>query len=432
MPTLFLAWAVIVALATFVTVFRVRHPAILGFPIMMTGWLTGEYARFHLAWQAVVVALFVAFGGLSAPAGLAALVLTAISWVGLVVAWRVSRRARPSAAAALEAGLGDDYLDRIDPRRRGRLRDRPEPGLLRRPLHFDRTGIELEPDVAYGEHGRRNRLDVYRPADLDGPAPVVIQVHGGAWVIGHKRQQAQPLLHRLARSGVVAVSINYRLGPKHRFPTQIVDVKRAIAWVRENIADRGGDPERIVLTGGSAGGHLTSLAALTPNRPELQPGFEAADTSVAGCAPFYGPADFLDRYRLRGRLASLEPMLSRMVMPGTARAFPDLYDAMSPLSRVNAYAPPFFVIQGSHDVLVWREETRRFVEALRAVSRQPVVYWEVPGAQHAFDTFNSWRSAAAVDAVEAFVAWVAASVPSPPVPPAAPPTAPPSSPPTRI
>ncbi len=414
MPALFLAWAVVAALATFVTVFRVRHPAILGLPIMMTGWLVGEYALFHLAWQAVAVALFVGFGALSGPAGVVALLVTLVSWAGLVAAWRAARLARPSAEAALRAGLGADYLERLDPARRAGLRERPEPGLTRRPLRHDRAGIEFESDVAYGEHGRRNRLDVYRPAELDGPAPVVIQVHGGAWVIGHKRQQAQPLLHRLARNGFVAVSMNYRLGPKNRFPAQIVDVKRAIAWVRENIAERGGDPAAIVLTGGSAGGHLTSLAALTPNDPELQPGFESVDTTVAGCVPFYGPADFLDRDRIRGRLASMEPMLKKMVMPGSSRDHRELYDAMSPLSRVHVDAPPFFVIQGSHDVLVWREETRLFVEALRAVSRQPVVYWEVPGAQHAFDTFNSWRSAAAVDAVERFVAWVAASVSAPP------------------
>ncbi len=414
MPELFLAFSVVGALATSVTVFRVRHPAILGFPVMMTGWLVGEYPLFHLAWQAVATAVLVGFGALSERAGVAALVLTVVSWAGLVFAWRVSRRARPTAEAALEAGLGADYLERLDPRRRAGLRERPESGLTRRPLHHDRSGIDFEANVSYGEHGRRNLLDVYRPAELDGPAPVVVQVHGGAWVVGHKRQQAQPLLHRLVRNGVVVVSINYRLGPRYRFPAQIVDVKRAIAWVRENIAERGGDPEAIVLTGGSAGGQLTSLAALTANDPELQPGFEAADTSVAGCVPFYGPVDFLDRFRIRGRLASVEPMIKRMVMPGSSRAHPELYDAMSPLSRVHADAPPFFVIQGTHDVLVWREETRRFVEAMRAVSRQPVVYWEVPGAQHAFDTFNSWRSAAAVDAVERFVAWVAASVSAPP------------------
>ena len=85
-----------------------------------------------------------------------------------------------------------------------------------------------------------------------------------------------------------------------------------------------------------------------------------------------------------------------------------LWDKVSPITHVRADAPPFFIIQGANDVLVWREEARQFADALRAVSHQPVVYWEVPGAQHAFDTFNSRRSWVAVDAVERFVGWVEA------------------------
>jgi len=416
MSVLFLVLAIVWASATLVALVRVRHPAALGFPIMMTGWLTGDYPVFHMAAQAVVTVVLVALGALGATSGIIALVITVVSWFGLGVAWRVSRQARPTAETALAAGLGDDYLDRVEPDRRASLRTEPDPGLVRHPLRQDRSGIEFIGNLSYGDAGKRNLLDVYRPEVVDGPAPVLLQVHGGAWITGHKRQQAQPLLHRLARQGVVCVSINYRLGPTHRFPDPIVDVKRAIGWVRDNIVEHGGDPSKIVLTGGSAGGHLTSLAALTPNAAEFQPGFEAADTTVAACVPFYGPADFLDRHGIRGRLASLEPMLKRMVMPGSSADHAELYHAVSPLGRVNADAPPFFVIQGTHDVLVWREETRRFVEALRAVSSHPVVYWEVPGAQHAFDTFNSWRSAAAVDAVERFVAWVAAEVTAPPDP----------------
>lgn len=95
-----------------------------------------------------------------------------------------------------------------------------------------------------------------------------------------------PLIHRLVANGYVAVSINYRLGPKYRFPDQLIDLKRAITWTRARIAEHGGDPTRIILTGGSAGGHLATLAALTPNDPRYQPGFEAADTSVTACMPF--------------------------------------------------------------------------------------------------------------------------------------------------
>ena len=161
-----------------------------------------------------------------------------------------------------------------------------------------------------------------------------------------------------------------------------------------------------MITGGSAGGHLSSLAALTPGVAEYQPGFEQADTSVMACIDFYGPSDFVDRIGVRGRMSSYEVFLSRVVMPGKLADHPELYAAMSPVEHVNADAPPFLVIQGELDVLVWREESRAFADELAAMSEQPVVYWEVPGAQHAIDIINSRRSAAAVDVCERFAAVV--------------------------
>ena len=122
-------------------------------------------------------------------------------------------------------------------------------------------------------------------------APVLVYIHGGAWVIGDKREQGLPLLHELARRGWVTVTINYRLSPKATWPDHIVDCKRAVAWVREHIAEYGGDPGFIAVSGGSAGGHLSALVALTPGDPAFQPGFEEADASVDACVPFYGVYD---------------------------------------------------------------------------------------------------------------------------------------------
>ena len=98
---------------------------------------------------------------------------------------------------------------------------------------------------------------------------MLLQVHGGAWILGNKEQQGIPLMQHLAAKGWVCVAINYRLAPRDPWPAQVVDVKRAIAWIREHIAAYGGDPDYIAITGGSAGGHLTALAALTPNDPDV-------------------------------------------------------------------------------------------------------------------------------------------------------------------
>ncbi len=412
---LLLVGAILSLWASFTALVRVNRPAAFGFFTMFTSWLTGEYPVFHLVFQAALAAVLVGAGALDEPVGLAGLALGALSWSLLVVVRVRQSSARSSSEAALRAGLGDDYLDRLPNERRAGLRTRPELGLLLRPLHNDSSGIVRVRDVPYGDHPKRHLLDVYRPEQRGAPLPVLLQVHGGGWVVGHKRQQGMPLIHRFVHNGYVAVSINYRLGPKYRFPEQLIDVKRAIAWTRANIAEHGGDPDTIILTGGSAGGHLSALAALTPNDPAYQPGFEEVDTTVTACMPFYGPTDFTDTDGIRGRMDAFEIFLKRTVMPGSMSEVPDLYAAMSPINHVRADAVPFLIIQGTIDVLVWREENRVFAERLAEESTSPVVYWEVPGAQHAFDTFNSRRCAVAVDACERFAASVvaAAEVPHP-------------------
>ena len=119
----------------------------------------------------------------------------------------------------------------------------------------------------------------------------MVYVHGGAWVIGDKREQGKPMMFELVARGWVCVAINYRLSPKATWPDHIVDVKRALAWVKEHIAEYGGDPSFVAVSGGSAGGHLCALAALTAGDRRLQPGFEEKDTAVQACVPFYGVMD---------------------------------------------------------------------------------------------------------------------------------------------
>jgi acetyl esterase/lipase len=281
---------------------------------------------------------------------------------------------------------------------------------------FAHPRVERITDIAYGEalpgdKGRRNLLDVIRPrgASAGDAHPVLLQIHGGAWMIGDKREQAQPLMaHMAAEYGWVCVAVNYRLSPRATFPDQIVDVKRALRWIREHVAEYGGDPRFVCVTGGSAGGHLTALTALSANDPRFQPGFEGVDTSVVAAVPFYGVYDLLDRENIRGSQSML-PLLAKQVFKTTPEQDPELWDAMSPITRVSDSAPPFLVIQGTHDTLVFVEEARAFVRALREKSRAPVAYLELVGAQHAFDVFHSPRSAHAVRAAAAFLEKVRAS-----------------------
>ncbi|MCW2650188.1 MAG: hypothetical protein QOE41_383 [Mycobacterium sp.] len=261
-------------------------------------------------------------------------------------------------------------------------------------------------DISYGEYGSANRLDIWRRPDVDhaGNAPVLLQIPGGAWTTGNKRGQAHPLMSHLAELGWVCAAINYRHSPRNTWPDHIVDVKRAITWVKAHIAEYGGDPNFIAITGGSAGGHLSSLAALTPNDPHFQPGFEGADTRVQTAVPFYGVYDFTPAEAAMHPM--MLPLLERTVLKQPhATALPS-YVAASPITHVSADAPPFFVLHGSNDSLVPVEQARHFVERLREVSTQPVVYAELPLAQHAFDIFGSARAVHAAVAVEQFLAEV--------------------------
>jgi acetyl esterase/lipase len=245
---------------------------------------------------------------------------------------------------------------------------------------------------------------------------VLLQIHGGGWMMGNKHEQALPLVYHLAALGWVVVTPNYALSPKARFPDHLVDCKRALAWVRRHIADYGGDPDFVAVTGGSAGGHLAALVALTANDPRLQPGFEDVDTRVAAAVPFYGVYDFLDRQGHKGDGAAMVRWLEQTVMPGPASKDPALWDLASPIALLRPDASPFFVLHGTHDSLASVEDARHFAARLREVSSQPVVYAELPGAQHAWDVFRSVRAMESVQAVTRFLEWAHATAASRPGP----------------
>ena len=383
------------SIGTLLATIRVRRPSEGIFPVMMVGWLVGELAVFHLVLQAVALVLLVRAGVLDHVRGAVGVALLGASMGGLVA---VQRRAA-TAARVFERALAEAFGSTGE--------ERPVTTSWRQawlPFWFGRRGVDRVRNVAYGDNRRRNLLDVYRPVGSGAAThlPVVVYVHGGAWVIGNKEQQGKPLMLHLARNGYIGVSINYRLASRHRWPAQIIDVKRAVAWVREHIAEYGGDPSFLAIAGSSAGGHLAALTALTAGDSAFQPGFEDADASVDACVPIYAPFDLTDHAGLRGR-AALRRFMERLVMPTRLRDDPDTWRTASPYWRVHAGAPPMLVIQGQLDTLVWREEAHAFVLALRAVSNTPVVMVEVPGAQHAFEIFNSVRSRAAVVAIGRFL-----------------------------
>ena len=312
------------------------------------------------------------------------------------------QRADTVLKAALAETFGADYLSAVYHPLEAYSTRQPNLGGLVEAMRHRKRYAATTTNISYGPGGRSNLLDVWRRPDLPAGhrAPVLIQVPGGAWSVNDKRFQAYPLMTRMVELGWICVSINYSRSPRNAWPAHIIDVKRAIAWVRANIADFGGDPEFIAITGGSAGGHLSSLAALTPADETLQPGFEDADTSVQAAAPYYGVYDFTDHGSMHKLMM---PLLETMVMQRRLTESRELFEAASPTLRVHAGAPPFFILHGENDAVVPRSQADGFAAALRRAGADTVAHAEIPNAHHFFDAIATLRCQMAAEAVAAFL-----------------------------
>jgi acetyl esterase/lipase len=211
----------------------------------------------------------------------------------------------------------------------------------------------------------------------------------------------------------------------------VLEVKRAVCWLKAHAAAYQIDPERIVLAGQSAGGHLSLLAAYTANHPELQPPElgDAADSSVRGVISFYGPTDLLDlhddvetrfgRY-IDARLSQMTLRLLKWRNHPMAGLFdgmasvvgvhpaddPEPYALLSPLTYACADCPPTLLVHGDHDFLVNGRGSEGLYRRLSEAGA-PVVFLSFPGCDHSFDSVLprlSPASQAAAYHIERFLA----------------------------
>lgn len=321
----------------------------------------------HFAIVLLLAASILAFsqGDIAATGGWIAFGFHVSAVVAMVVTAGAAFRAAPTIRQSLDDGLGEGWIGTLSPETAERLDAGFTPRALLGPFAVRRGPVEHLRDLAYGDAGKLNMLDLYRhPAAPDG-RPIFVHLHGGALRSGRKDYDARPLLYYLASNGWLCASANYRLQPGVHFADQLADVREAIGWLRANAAAFGGDAGFLMIGGGSSGGHLAALVGLEPCQVEAVVAFYGQFA--------FGPAD------------------------------------EAPITYVHPDAPPFFLLHGDHDNLVPVEGTRRFVASLQAVSRQPVVYAELSHAEHNFDQFNSVRSLAIAPAVDAFGRWVMAT-----------------------
>lgn len=366
-------WALFVATTLWLP-FR-RGPA--GFAIFVVTMACNEIP---LALLSVFVAsVAVSLGDAVGETGpmIAALVIACLVAIGMVWLQVRARSVRPAFEAALSTSLGADWRASIRPEFVTPVPPAaPWVGGILLPFQRHMGTVERVRNVPYATGGRAHLLDIYRRKDAATRRPVVIHLHGGGFVQGGKSRESIALLNQLADHGWICFSANYGLRSQGAFPRSLVDTKRVIAWVRADAAEHGADPDQIYLVGGSAGGHLAISAALTASDSRFQPGFEQADTSVAGAVSLYG---------------YLGPRVSD--------------PASSPASLARPDAPPILIVQGAKDTTLPPAVAPSVAAALRSVSTSPIVYAELPDTQHDFDFFSSVRTRVVANATEAFLGW---------------------------
>ncbi len=260
--------------------------------------------------------------------------------------------------------------------------------LITGPVHPARgiaflTGLPITtPPGVEEEHGVEYlpgcTLDMVRPAGRPARARVFVYVHGGGWTNGDPQRQARDLYHALAMAGWVVLAIRYPLAPHATVEQQVDAVRSAVRWSRTGLAERGVLASAVVVGGGSAGGHLATLAAFTPVDD---------DSRVDACVGIYAIYDMANRHRTRAPWS----MIPNVVMRATVDEAPERYRALSPLDQIHDLTPPMLIVHGTHDTLVPIGEGEQFADALRAAGR-PVELVSIEGAQHAFDAVSSITS----------------------------------------
>jgi acetyl esterase/lipase len=262
---------------------------------------------------------------------------------------------------------------------------------------------DLREDVVFAERdGFPLRFDHYRSLKADGPAPVVVVVHGGAWMTGDPSQAAGNALH-FARHGISTVSISYRLAPAHRFPAPVDDVRHGLRWVRAHAAELGIDPDRIALLGLSAGAHLALMAHVARGladlpSPDVPPELARVPEDVRAIVLHYGPYDL---GRMRAFADGVEPAAELL---GARRGEPAWVRLASPLHHAAHVTAPVLLIHGTADTVVSYRESVRMHDALVGVGK-PSALLLLEGAPHAFQ--REWRGESnrrANEAMDAFLA----------------------------
>lgn len=302
------------------------------------------------------------------------------------------------------AAFGEDWETRISPSQEARM--------IQRRWHL---GLPQSKKAIFEQNipfwtipgtDRQLLCDVWQPPDgVERSGLAFVYLHGSAWYLLDKDYGTRPFFEQLTAQGHVVMDVAYRLTPEVDIYGMVGDVKRAVAWMKDNASRYEVNPDRIVLGGGSAGGHLALLAAYTPDNPRLTPpDLAGRDLSVRAVISLYGPTDLracyehLDQKRLIGLpkveigqpgAATMEKNMSDagrldMLLGGHLHEVPEVYALASPVTHVGEGSPPTLLIQGEPDVIAPVAATCELHDRL-VENGVPVVNIIYPLTNHAFD-----------------------------------------------
>ena len=253
-------------------------------------------------------------------------------------------------------------------------------------------------DLPYAHISPAQKLDIYWPAEGDGPFPVIVSIHGGAFMGGDKRDvQLLPMLEALDRGYAVA-GVNYRMSGEAKFPALVHDVKAAIRWIRANAAMYLLDPTRIAVWGGSAGGYQALMAGVTAGVPELEDlslGNPDQPSDVQAVVAWFPPADFLlmDAQLVESGLIpgdkedhSAANSPESLLLGHKVTEVPELVRAANPETYIRPGAPPLLIQHGLLDDTVPYQQSANFAAKARAILGDEHVTLDlIPGARHGHD-----------------------------------------------
>lgn len=257
--------------------------------------------------------------------------------------------------------------------------------------HIDRKQL----DLSFANLSPTQKLDIYWPSEGNGPFPVIISIHGGAFMGGDKRDvQLMPMLHALDR-GYAVVGCNYRMSGEALFPALVHDIKAAIRWIRGNADQLSLDPNKIACWGGSAGGYLAIMAGVSAGITELTDlslGYVDQPDNVQAVVSWFPPTNFLKMDEQLTHSGFRPPLKDAhnaryspesLIMGDKITQIPDLVAKANPETYIRPNLPPFFIQHGTHDLTVPYQQSMNFAAKLQEVSSQPVTYELLLNAAHA-------------------------------------------------